>query len=302
MGCFNRMAGCVSGIVLLLVLAAGALYFFGLARLDTMLADAVRREYMLPPSSEVVITRGSLLDTLDGEVKRFSVISAEAKLDGLVVEELEFLAEGIRFDLPRTFITGQAELREVANGKLKFRVSEQALEERWQEELASKGLSAVQVQLKADGVSVSAQIDLKLTKVRIGAKGNFEVDGTDKIKLIVDEVELGGASFGIGSFKAAFSELTPLIDLGQFKMSIAVDALKPRDGFLIVQAHSISLDEKLALDRERKAEAEARREQEEAERQQQAAEQAAAESEGSDANQEVGQDGQAPDKSDAEGK
>lgn len=257
MGCLNRVGGCVFGILLLVAAAAVALYIFGLSRLDGLLADAVRREFMLPPSSEVIITRGTLLDTLQGSVKRFAVDSKEAKINGLKVEDLEFLAEGIRFDLPRTFLTSQAVLTEVANGQLKMKVSEQALKERWAGELESKGLSNVQVQLKPDGVAVSAVIDLKLAKVRVGAKGALVVDGTDRVMLKVNALELGGANLGIAQLKTAFSQLTPVIDLGVFKMSVAVDQLKLYNGYLRIEAHSISLEEKLALDRKRRAQEQA---------------------------------------------
>jgi hypothetical protein len=83
------------------------------------------------------------------------------------------------------------------------------------------------------------------------------VDGTDRVKLKVNELELGGANVGIEQFKAAFSGLTPVIDLGVFKMSVAVDQLKLYDSYLLIQAHSISLDEKLALDRKRRAQEQA---------------------------------------------
>jgi len=249
--CYQRVVNCIFGLFVIAAIAGGALYFYVLPRLDNLLADAVRREYILPPSATVVITRGSLLDTLEGEVARFYVDAEEAKLDGLLVKDLRFLAEGIRFDLPRTLISGQAELLNVSHGQLSLSVSEEALEERWSEELASKGLSKVDVELSNEGVGVSAVVDLKLTEVRVGAKGYFEVDGTDRIRFHATDLELAGTSIGIAELKAAFSTLTPVISLGRFKMHVVVDELFTSAGHLFIETRSQSLEEKIAADRQR---------------------------------------------------
>ena len=256
-GCLQRLANCVFGVVLVAVVGLLLVYYLVLPRLDEMLADAVRREFMLPPSSTVGITRGSLLDTLEGEVKHFHVQSSEAKISGLLVEDIEFRAEGIRFDLPQTLISGQAELLEVAQGELVFRVDEQALEDRWAADLRKRGLTDVQVELTDDQVAVNSVLDLKLTKVRVGASGELYVDGTDRIRFKVRELELGGANVGVEELKAVFSAMTPVIDLGQFKMSVAIDDVGMRDGYLYVQARSMSLEEKLAREQAEEEDVEA---------------------------------------------
>jgi hypothetical protein len=81
--------------------------------------------------------------------------------------------------------------------------------------------------------------------VRVGASGELHVDGTERIRFKVQELELGGANVGVEELKAVFSALTPVIDLGQFKMSVAIDDVGMRDGYLYVQARSMSLEEKL---------------------------------------------------------
>jgi hypothetical protein len=247
-GCLKRLANCALITVLLALLALGAAYYYVLPRLDLLLADAVRREFMLPPSSTVVIMRGSLLDTLEGQVDRFYVSSPEAKISGLSVENVEFNAGGIQFDLPRTLLSGQAELLSVDQGDIAFRVSDEELKQRWATELAKKGLSKTEVILEEDKVSVSCVLDLKLTEVRIGATGELYVDGTDRIKFKATDLELAGSNIGIDELKAVFSTLTPVIDLGQFKMSVAIDELRMREGYLYVVAHSMSLTDKRALE------------------------------------------------------
>src|SRR5690606_12828061 len=103
-------------------------------------------EFMLPPSSTVLIGRGSLLDTLEGEVDSFYVDSAEAKLDGMVVSDLQFRGSGISFDLAQVLVSGNAGLREVKSGELELKVSEQALRERWGRELEQRGMRDVDIE------------------------------------------------------------------------------------------------------------------------------------------------------------
>lgn len=247
-GCLKRLVNCLLLVIVVIALGLGAAYFYLLPRLDNMLADAVRREFMLPPSSTVVITRGTLLDTLQGEVDRFYVSSPEAKISDLPVEDIEVYAGGIRFDLPRTLLSGQAELLSVDQGSLDFKVSGKALQERWADELARRGFTKTEVTLEEDKIKVSSVFDLKLTQVRVGATGELYVDGTDRIKFKTTDLQVGKSNIGIDQLKAVFSALTPVIDLGPFKMSVAIDQVKTRDGYLEVVAHSMSLKDKRALE------------------------------------------------------
>lgn len=259
MSCFQRLANCALFIVLVAVVLAAVAYFYLLPRLDDELADAMRREFMLPPSSTVEITRGSLLDLLEGEVERCYVESSEAKIEDLVVGDLHFMAEGLSFDLLRTLATGQAELTSVKHGELSFKVAASEIEERWATELGRMGLSKVQVAFADDKVGIDAVLDLKLTEVSVGATGELFVDGTDRIRFRATELELGGATFGVEKLKAIFTALTPVIDLGQFKLVIAIDEVEMRDDHLRVRARSLSLAEKLAAEqayREQQAAAE----------------------------------------------
>jgi len=86
-GCLQKLANLLLSLVVLAAIALAGVYFFVLPQVDEKLADAVRREFILPPSSTVIIDRGSLLDTLEGQVHRFHVTSDE--LFGLCVEPLD---------------------------------------------------------------------------------------------------------------------------------------------------------------------------------------------------------------------
>jgi hypothetical protein len=102
-GCLKRLVNCALLAVVLAGLALGVAYLYLLPRLDVLLADAVRREFMLPPSSEVVITRGTLLDTLEGDGP--PDVSSPAKISGLR-SKTSSQTPAAFVDLPRTLLSG----------------------------------------------------------------------------------------------------------------------------------------------------------------------------------------------------
>ncbi|MCC7479826.1 LmeA family phospholipid-binding protein [bacterium] len=243
MRCLGRIFSCFGGLAVLLGLALAALYLLVFPRLDTIFADSVRREFMLPPSSTVKMTRGSLLDTLQGRVPEMLVEAEEAKIEGLLVEDVRLLAEGVKFDLPLTLATGNAEWQDMSSGRLEFKVSEESLKQRWAGELEDRGLKKVEVKLKGGEVSISGLLDAAIFKLRVGAKGKVEVDGSDRIVFKPSAMELGGADFGVEQINAIFSALTPVLDLGSLKLGVGVESMEPRDGYLYVVANSLKLDE-----------------------------------------------------------
>ncbi|MCH7472499.1 LmeA family phospholipid-binding protein [bacterium] len=245
-GCITRLANLAFALLLIAVILAGAAYFFALPQLDEKLADALRREFILPPSSDVFITRGSLLDTVEGQFDMVYAKAEEAKIDGLIVENLEFIAEGVEFNLPETLLSGQAALTSLTRGSLSFRVSEEALEDRWRSELSRKGLSEVEVSINDDGIGVSGLIDFGISKVKIGVTGEIGVDDGKKLTFRAKKLNLGGTSIGLESVKAIFSALAPVIDLGKFKLAVSVDELRTGDGYIYLKARTPTLEEKAA--------------------------------------------------------
>ena len=242
-GCLGKLFGCLFGLLALAAIVAAALYLWAFPKLDSIFADSVRREFMLAPSSTVKMTRGSLLDTLQGRVPEMLVEADEAKIEGLLVEDVKLLAEDVSFDLPLTLATGNAEWKRMGSGRLEFKVSEAALKERWAGELEERGLKKVEVKLDGGEVAVSGLLDAKIFKLRVGARGKLEVDGTDRIVFQPSSMELGGADFGVEQVKAIFAALTPVIDLGNLKLGVGVESMEPRDGYLFVVARSMELDE-----------------------------------------------------------
>ena len=243
LSCFQRLANFVLVLVVIALVAVLALNYYLMPQVDEELADSVRREFMLPPSSTVLITRGSLLDTIEGQVDSFYVDSSEAKLDGMIVEDLQFRASGISFDITQVLLSGNAGLKEVRSGELELKVSEDALVDRWGRELEKRGMRDVSIELTDGQVRIDAIFDMAFAEMRIGALGRIVADGSTRLRLQVDELQLGGTEVGVKELKAAFSALTPVVDLDQFRVAIEVDKLEMHDGYLHVQARSRTLDE-----------------------------------------------------------
>ena len=252
-GCLTRIINTIFGLVITVVVLAAAAWFLLMPRLDEILADSVRREFMLPPSSTVKIDHGSIFDTIEGQMPKFYVSSPEAKLDGVLVKDLRFLAKGISFDLIKTVLTGKAELKDVDYGELELKISEASIEQRWAAELEEKGLSKVQVALDDNKVTVKGVVDAKLAQLKVAATGRLVVDGSDRIKFKPSEVGLGGLNFQVGGIKSAISALTPVVDLGQFKVAILVDELTADKGYLKIKARSQDLKDRLAEGAEARA-------------------------------------------------
>jgi len=238
------VSGILVGVLLIALLAVGVYVYF-YPRLDSALADAVRREYLLPPSATIKFKHGTLLDTYQGKIQSFLVESKEAKLEGLLINDVQLVATGIQFDLTRTFITGEAELKNVDHAQLKFRVSEDSLEQHWADTLSRRGISSVDVDLHGKEITVSGVVDLKLATVPVSARGNFEVDGSQAIRMKVSQVSLGSNTFGLGKLSDIFSKTirTPVLDLGDLQLGVNVKRLEPRNGYLYVEAESEGLDD-----------------------------------------------------------
>ena len=252
-GCGNALAGWGCGLLILLVVAIGAVYWLALPKLDLLLEDSLRRAYMLPPSSTVIVEHGSLLDTAEGQVKRVYVESPESKLDGIVVTDLRLLAEGVDFDLVKTLATRSAELDEATHGEISFIITESSLQEVWADELRSQGLTNAAVDITAEGVSLTGTADLKLAQVPVVARGKFTAQTDQRVKLELGQFELSGVELPSGELQQALSALAPEIGLSRFKMDIEIDEITHTDGAVEVAARTRSLEDRLKAHQEEQA-------------------------------------------------
>lgn len=254
MCCFRKLSNFIAGLVFILLIVAAVGWWYLAPRMDQLLEDAIRREFMLDADSTVMVSRGSLLDTLEGEVDSISVGAPKARLDNLVVEELELIARGVTFDMPSTVMTGRAELSAVSEGELSFRVPAEALEERWADELSRQGLSELEVTLVPDVVTVTGRWG-KPVALRIEARGGLSVEGTEEIRFVPEDVSIGGVETGLEKVMNAFGGVAPVVDLGRMqKLLIVLDQVAVEKGYISVKARSMSLKEKLEIERQREAE------------------------------------------------
>jgi hypothetical protein len=249
-GCGGVLAGWGCGLVVLAAVVLGLLYWLALPRLDVILEDSVRRAYLLPPSSTVLIERGSLLDTLEGQVKRVYVESPESKLDGVVVADLRLLAEGVDFDMAKTLLAQSAVLDEVIHGEINFSIKETALQELWADELRGQGLTDAAVSVGKQGVALTGIADLKLAKVPVAVSGKFVEQTGQRIKLELDQFSLSGVKLANGDLKTALAALAPAIDLSRFHMDVEIDRIAHTDGAVAVTARTRSLADRLKTDQE----------------------------------------------------
>jgi hypothetical protein len=240
-GCFNCLVRTIMAVLLLAAIGLLAAWLFLLPNLDRTLEDSIRRQFLLAPSSAVVVNRGSLLDTLEGEVDGVEVESNEAKLDGLVVSDFRLKAEYIRINLLRTLLTQKAEFTEFDRGEIRFSVTEQALLDRWSADLRRKGFSNIELELD-ETVRIAADFDLRIAKIGAVVTGWIESDEDGRIRFTADEVEVQGAKIALEEIKASVSGLAPVIDLGRLKLDLKVDELRAEDGMLYVGARTRGLD------------------------------------------------------------
>lgn len=254
MCCFRKLSNFFAGLVFILLIIAAVGWWYLAPRMDGLLSDAIRREFMLDADSEVRVQRGSLLDTLEGQVDGITINSAQARLNDLVVEDLVLIARGVTFDMPSTFMTGRAELAEVSEGEISFNVPEQALADRWGGELERHGFSNLAVDLDKDEITVSGRWGKPIT-VKVEATGSLKVSGTEKIKFVPDDINVGGLETGMGKLLDAFGGVAPVVDLSRMqKLMIVIDQVAIEEGYISVRARSLSLAEKLDIEQEREKE------------------------------------------------
>ncbi len=247
-GCGSTLAGWGCGLGVLLAIAFGALYWLALPRLDVMLEDSLRRAYLLPPSCTVLVERGSLLDTLEGQVQRVYIESPESKLGSLVATDLRLLAEGVDFDMVKTLASRAAVLDQVTHGEITFGIPETALQELWADQLRSQGLTGAAVDVTGDGVSLRGTADLKLAQVPVAVSGKFKAVDGQRVKLQLGKFALSGMELPSGDLQTALAALAPEIDLSQFKMDVEIDEIKHIDGAVLVSARTRSLADRFQDD------------------------------------------------------
>jgi hypothetical protein len=235
----RRVAKWLLVLMLLCALVLAGLAFYVLPRIERALDAELREEFSLPASAVVDIRRGSVMNSLRGIVPAAHIESPEAVLDELPVERLSFDAVRVHFDLSGIWTGGDAELLDATGARISLYASDDAVAARWGDELAEEGLKKPELEFDAKGVKASALWDTGLFDVRVSARGRFKVDGSQRIRLHITEVEAAGIKLDISKLNAVYSELTPPVQLDRYAMDIMIDTAETTaDGYLYVTAHT----------------------------------------------------------------
>ncbi len=226
----------IGALILLLVLAVSGIL---LPQLNVKLESAVRREFALQDEAIVQIHFGSLRQTLRGYVPSFTVQADSAVIDELPVEDLEFEASGIDFNMRGILRGDKAELSALGSAQLSIRVAEKFLQERLAPLIEEEGLLEPVLAIETDGVKLTAKKKNKLLgKVKLSAKGVFIADGSSHVTFQLRDLELGQLNVGISGLGLEFAEALPVLDMGGFAGDILVDKVSTSLGYLQVRAHT----------------------------------------------------------------
>ena len=99
MGCLRRLTNCLATIIVLAAVLAVGAYLLLLFVMENELSDALKRKFMLPPSANVTVEPGDILDSIEGRVEAIHIEASEALVSGIRVENVVFDAEDLSFDV-----------------------------------------------------------------------------------------------------------------------------------------------------------------------------------------------------------
>jgi len=246
-GCLRRLGGCLFGTIAALVIIVAAAYLILLYYMESQLADAVRRKFMLPPSSTVNISTGDIVDSLSGRVESVLIKSPEASVSGIRVENLEFYAEDLSFDVVNLVTRKNPVLKEVVHAEASFTVSPQDLANAWLERAHRFGVRDLTVEFGAGGggklppVTVTARTTLLGKDLAITGRGRFKLAGQKDIVFFADEIELEKLNLGRDLVEALFERIAPRLRIEDFQGDLVIERLQVKDGKLHVAAQAAGI-------------------------------------------------------------
>jgi hypothetical protein len=243
-GCIRRFVSCLTTIILLAVLVAVAAYFFLLEPMRANLADAVRRKFMLPPSSSVSIEQGSYIDALSGKVKAFHVESSEASIGGMRIEDLKLDAENMSFDIVNLALQRNPILREVEHAKVSFSITPESLADAWLAKVKHLGVKKLTLKMEEGTgeqlpfAQVNAVAEVLGKEIPLSVKGFFKLIGRREIGFEALEFKLQELGVGGDMVKSIFMKFAPRIRIGDFQGDLSIDRFYVLGGKLRVVAQT----------------------------------------------------------------
>jgi len=243
-GCLRRLVQFVFTLVVVALLLAIGGYYLLLQTMRTELADALRRKFMLPPSSTVTIEPGDIMDTLNGEVESIHIESREASVSGIRVENVDFEAERLTFDILNLVTRKNPVLKEVDYAEVSFAIRPEDLAAAWAERARHYGISNLTVRFKdAEGdelplVEVTAKSELLGREFELKVNGYFRLIDQREIAFKVKDFELGLLRLGRELLESVFMRMAPRLRIGDLQGDLYIDNFYVRNGSLRVEAHT----------------------------------------------------------------
>ncbi len=241
MGCLRRLTNCLATIIVLTALLAVGAYLLLLYVMENELADALRRKFMLPPSSSVTIEAGDVLDSLGGRVDGVYIEASEASVSGIRVQNVVFSAEDLSFDIVNMVTRKNPVLKEVDYAEASFEVSQQDLADAWLKKARRFGVRELSVEFLQDegelpAVKVSAGTTLLGKDLKASVRGRFTLVDRREIAFQISDTEAGGIGHDI--VEGVFVRMAPRLRVGDLQGDLVVDRLWVEDDRLHVAAHT----------------------------------------------------------------
>ncbi len=248
MGCLRRLLQFfVSLVILLLLLLIGG-YFLLYNFIQNELPDEVRRHFMLPPSADVNIQYGNLLDTLNGRVRIIDISSKEAVIEGLRIENLEFHSENIKVNLLNVIFRKPPIVESAGESNVAFRVAVEEIANAWLKRGAKFGLRNISISLRKissateeESSGIDAKVDAKVEffgkSVEVSFDGKFTLkDG----EILFNLLKTDGTGFELKSelLDKLILRFAPKIKVNQLDKNLVITKFSIEGNYIVIEAET----------------------------------------------------------------
>ncbi len=253
MGCLRRLFGFVAKTVFLLIVLIAALYLFLYYFIEQKLADEVRRYFLLPASADVKILYGTPIDSLNGRIREIRIKSSVAKVESVVIENLELNATEVKVNVPNILMKRSPVIEAVGEADVRFEVTLAALAEAWTERGGKLGLKEVKLSFLEENegvekgrnslpVKVDATLEVLGKSYGLSLAGEFGLKDDREITFVPSSLEFGGLGISDDLLEQIVARLAPRIRLRQLQDDIVIKKLSIKATRIVVEA-GVPLDE-----------------------------------------------------------
>lgn len=165
-----------------------------------------------------------------GQFDNVQAASADARLDGLKLQEVGIKIGDARLDMSDLMNNKRVTVRHVRDLNVMIKVNEKDLAEYLAAKV--KEVKNPTVKILADKIQIRSDVDLGILKLSVGVDGKV-IGDAQSIRFRSDRLEVkntGGINFG-----SLLAEI-PLVDLTRLPFKVAVRKVVMEPGFLVIYA------------------------------------------------------------------